>query len=256
MSVEFAFELTITALMAFAYAAVAHAIGRRDVGTHARNANQAYVAFWASLSLLTALQLGNLLLTAFDAWTLPGYMAYLHGAMLLLMFALTGLLYYLVFLFTGRRWTWAPLAVFYVLFWLVLVYAIHWGGPVGLQVESRSTELVYERELEEIPWVQALGLALLIPPIVGALAYASLFFKAPGRLQRFRIATVAGSIAVWFFISLVASVSGMGETSWWLVASRAIALAAAGANLVAYRPPAWLIERLERASGSDPAAAI
>ena len=61
--------------------------------------------------------------------------------------ALWGLLYYLIYLFTGnKRWL-PPLAIFYIIYYVLLVYYMTASIPDSVKVGRWSTTLVYRAPL-------------------------------------------------------------------------------------------------------------
>jgi hypothetical protein len=86
-------------------------------------------------------------------------------------------------------------------------------------------------------------LLLLLPQMIGAFAYFTLYFRMPEVTQKYRILLVSWSIIIWFLSPLLALVGGLAEQDWWQLASRFIGLAAALTILIAYLPPRWLRQR-------------
>lgn len=187
------------------------------------------IASLASIAGVTALGV-------FITWRVLSFLALCVG--------IIGLLYYLFYLYTGRRGSLVPVAVFYTAVFVALMVQVFTSGPFGVDVQRWRVDLVYESPLGGTYY---LLLALLIlPTTVGAMAYFALFFRTQDRLMRLRIALVSWSIAIWGLSSLLARIA---ENDLWQMFTRAgIGLLAALVILFAYEPPARVRERLAQRS--------
>ena len=122
--------------------------------------------------------------------------------------------------------------------------------PNGVEVGRWTTSLKFLFPLTG-PVIVLILLLLVLPQIIGALAYLTLFFRVEERTQKYRILLVSLSLLIWFGMALVAAAIGIGEEDWWQVASRALGLGAALVILMAYRPPGFIQRRLAVASIMD-----
>jgi hypothetical protein len=156
--------------------------------------------------------------------------------------ALFGLMFYLLYLYTGNSSLLQPLAVFYFAYYAFLVYYIQASVPVGLVVNRWSTGLEYQNEIRG-PLFLIAFILLVFPQIIGSLAYFMLFFQVKGTTQRYRILLVSWSIIVWFLSSFLVGISGLSQQDWWQIVSRIIGLGAAITILFAYQPPSWVKRR-------------
>lgn len=247
--------LLAAALFAFVAAAVYAYVGdrlrRRRVSEEARLAAQLFSLWWLALAGATAITGLTHLAGALGNTDLALHVTLTSVNLLLICAALWGLLYYLVYLFTGRKGAVVPLSVFYAAYYVSLVYYVTSSHPAAVELRRWQAALVYEQPLAG-PLFTALVLLLVVPQIVGALAYFTLFFRVRDRTQRYRIGVVSWSIVLWFGSALVAAAAGLGQNDAWQVASRAIGLGAALAILMAYEPPGFLKRRLGVASITDP----
>jgi len=179
----------------------------------------------AFLSLLGALGIVNLpLFTTFTLFNLLALCVGLHG-----------LMYYLLYLFTGNRHWLGPLTVFYIGYYILLIYYIQARGPSGVEVERWRTTLIYQHQIQG-PFFLIVLLLLLFPQIIGSLAYFSLYFRVKTATQKYRILLVSWSIIIWFLSAFLASISGLAEYDWWQIVSRFLGLGAALATVLAYQP--------------------
>ncbi len=244
--------LLLSAAFAFASAGVFTVVGRavvdREVSEGAQRALRFFSTWWYALALTTALGGAQDILGYAGLTSLALFTSLTYLNLLLICVALLGLLYYLLYLFTGKGWLLEPLVAVYIVYYGWLVYLITAADPIAVEVSAWSTTLEYANPIQGGP--ESLALLLLVgPQIIGALAYFTTFFRLEDPRQRYRVAVVSWSIIVWFGTSLIGSASGLAEAGWWQLASRLISLLAALAIYSAYRPPAWL-ERRWRPSGT------
>lgn len=240
--------LVASSLVSFVAAAVFVYIGyrmsKRFEQGDAQAAGRSFVLWWGGVAGFifagalagTLAAVGVTMLGVFIAWRVVSFFAICAG--------IAGLVYYLFYLYTGKRGFMVPVAVFYTLIFLALMVQVVVSVPVGLDVQRWRVDLTYEVPFGG-PYFILLSL-LILPTTVGAMAYFLLFFKTQDRLMRMRIALVSWSIAIWGLSSLLARIT---ENDWWQMFTRAgIGLLASLVILFAYEPPAGLRERLmERA---------
>lgn len=236
-------DLAANVASAVIYRAVGRLVAARPVESKARLASGAFAAWWYVLAFFAVYGAFGDVVTMADRWTVPILVAVTHVILLVLLVAIGALVYYLVYLYTGREWTWKPLLAFYGLFWVFLVYWIESLHPNGLKAGPLSPTLAYETDPTGSAASTAIGLLLILPIIAAAFAYFTLFFRAKEPTQRYRIAVVSLSILLWFSFSLVGSLAGVSQSLAWIILSRAVSLGAAASVYFAYRPPAWVRRR-------------
>ncbi len=240
MAIEFTttvvFDLVAQAVVAVLYGFVAWTIAGRKVSDAGRLPNQSFALWWWGLAVLTGAGVVRTVGLGFAAPTLPGYMTYLHFVLLLIMVAFAGMLYYFLYLWSGRNNLWVPISLFYFGLYIFFVYYIMLQEPSGFDAEGN---LVYANDLSGTIWGTIISVTWLLPPIIGAGLYLSLVRKVREPLLRFRIALVASSIIVWFLIVIGGSLTGAATeaSDWWTYLSRIIAALAAIFTFIAYRPP-------------------
>lgn len=230
------------------YAYIGYRLTRRNLPHEGKLAAAAFVVFWYGLAVSTITgQMGlQSALAAAGVLTLPIALLLGQGGLVAISLALWGLLYYLVYLYTGKYWAWKPLAVFYAAFYLFLQYFIISSHPVGIKENRWSVEVVNDSgptgaaALSD-PLVIALIVGLLVPQVVASLAYLTLGFRVSDPTQRYRIFLVSISIFVWFAAPFVGLrfVDTPQEDTWSMV-SRFIGLGAAVTIFLAYHPPRFI----------------
>lgn len=248
------FGAVLSALATGVYFYVGHSLGqRRVVLGEARLAWTLFVVWWYALAGST-LSSGLLsLLGALGVTSLPLFLTVTQVNLLAICVGLFGLVYYLLYLFTGSRKWFTPLALFYVAYYALLVYYLSWSAPVGVQVDRWGAHVVY-REQQIGPLFTVVLTLLVFPQIIGSIAYFTLFFRVKEATQKYRVALVSLSILVWFLSAFLASVAGLSQFDWWQIVSRLIGLAATLTILLAYKPLPWLKQRLGVLSIGDESA--
>lgn len=229
--------MALSVASAALFALVGRTMLRRQVSPEGRSAQLGFVAWWYGIAGVTLVGAAM----AFPGFPLDVSLFLLVVLALIaaLCAGLAGLLHYLVFLYTSRNLLGAIL-LGYALVFALLVAFIGLNEPTGLRQTRWGPELDYANPIESGPLYWTVVLALIAPPVVAALAYFTLYWKARDRVLKRRILLVSLSIAVWFGSSLFGMVPGAEGADWWVLTSRAIGLAAAAAVLYAYtglRPP-------------------
>ncbi|MEA3189664.1 MAG: hypothetical protein QOD77_246 [Thermoplasmata archaeon] len=226
------------------YMTVGFVVGRREVSREARPANLAFQAWWHGLAALT---LFTPLIWLLDVLGVGGFelRLYLVEVLLLaLVVAIACLVYYLLYVYTGKAWVMWPVAGYHLLAMAWLSQLITIGQPVAYGSACPDAGFCYQNDIMDSSAAQWIGVILVLPIVLSALAYFALFFRMESRAQKYRIAMVAGALFVWFGSSLVASVLDAAANDAWTLASNLIGLGAALLILAAYRPPAMIRAKL------------
>jgi len=237
------FSALLSALCAGIYCYVGLVLSRRNSSSpESRLAWQLFVLFWYALAGANIFTATQNLLGAFGVTDLPLFVTVAIVNLLVTCVALFGLMYYLLYLFSGSRQWLAPMLVFYIAYYIFLIYIVQASRPVSVSVEPWRTRLVYQEEMSN-PLVVVLLLLLLFPQIIGSLAYFTLYFRVKTSTQKYRILLVSWSIIIWFLSAFLANIAGLSQLSWWQVMSRLIGLTAALMILMAYQPPSSIKRR-------------
>lgn len=171
------------------------------------------------------------------------YLTLTYVTLLLLVYVLWALLYYLLYLFTGRRWIIYPVTAFYVAYYVYIMYLL---AAAGLYYDEATRAVETTNEIKGAP-LAVFTVLLVGPHIVGAIGYFTLYFRTRESTQRYRIGLIAWSIIAWFSTALVGAIpvggGRLSQVPGWPVFTAAIGLAAAFAILAAYMPPEWVRSR-------------
>jgi hypothetical protein len=237
------FGATLSILSAAIYFYVGRVLSRRRPASHeAGTAWSLFVVWWYALAAATFSGALVSLLGALGATSLPLLVTFNHVNFLAICTALFGLMFYLLYLFTGNYNLLRPLVVFYILYYTLLIYYTQARIPIDVEVGRWNAGIVFQ-EPPGGPLYYIALLLLVFPQIIGSLAYFTLFFQVKNATQKYRILLVSWSIIIWFLSALLASIAGLGQQDWWQVTSRLIGLSAALTILVAYQPPTMIKRR-------------
>lgn len=229
-------------LAAIFYTYVGRVTIRRRVEGEGQLAATLFGVWWfalAGLQVSSVLMRGLALAGVRDV---PLFATFTYVTLLGFCLAFWALVYYLVYLLSGSRRVLVPITMFYAAFYGYLLYWVTVSVPNGIKVDDWSVSLTYANQITGAPVVAAI-LLLILPPILGGLGYARLYFRVSDATQKYRIGLVSATITVWFGLSLLAWVADVSDASWWHVATRVISLGAAALIYSAYRPPSWVRRR-------------
>jgi hypothetical protein len=227
----------------FMYIFIGWWLSKRVVSSaDARLAWQAFTIWWFGLAATTLLGAFQNLLGALGHTGLPLFITAQYVNTLVACIALWGLVYYLIYLFTGNSRALIPLSIFYIIYYILLIYYYTASVPSNVEIGRWNITLAYENVLTG-PFFVLLATLLLAPQIIGSLAYFTLYFRVSDSTQKYRVLLVSWSIIFWFLTPVIALVGGVAEQDWWQIISRLISLGTALVILMAYLPPRWVKER-------------
>jgi hypothetical protein len=236
------------------YFYVGRSLSRRHVATQdARLAWNLFVTWWYALAGTTFAGGVLSLLGATGITDLPLFLTFTQVNLLTICVALHGLIYYLLYLFTGSRKVLAPLTIFYIVYYILLTYYINFLEPISVSVGKWSTTLKYQQSATG-PFFTVVLILLVVPQVIAGIAYFTLYFRVKEITQKYRVAVVSWSIIIWFLSTFIASISGLSQYDWWQITSRLIGLSATLAILMAYQPIPWIKQRLGVASIAEESA--
>lgn len=241
-----ALTLAASATLALATAAgfctVGAVLGRASVGDGGRSAWAFFRTFWFSAAIIFATQgLGSLagalgivgfpLLQALDEVSSPFYCL-----------AAAGLLYYVLYLLTGR----ARLLPVILTYYLALLVALRWvvasAGRTGIVVTDWQVNFTYTTPLQG-PLYTAVVALIAGPLLLAIVAYGGLWFRVREPALRYRIACVSIGLLVWIATEAFSYTSGIASTPAGEIVRRAVALGSTVLVLAAYQPPRFARER-------------
>lgn len=217
------------------------------------HARRFFAAWWYGIGANKAMAGAYGLAAAVGLLSNDAYETLLILNFIVLAVSLGCLLYYLLFLLSGRRGWMLPVFTFYVAFFFLLTYNVLRQGLVGFEISGWRLNPHYEDPSPSPLGIIVLAI-LLLPQVIGALAYFTLFFRIDDRRLRFRIALVSWSIIAWTLSLAFVTLPGLAARTPFQISSRLVGVLAAVACVVAYAPPAWLRRRLGLPDAWDSAA--
>jgi len=206
------FSALFAVIAASIYSYVGWRLGKRDISsTEARLAWGSFMVWWYGVAAITLIGGFQSFLGALGFTSLPLFVTATYINILTICLALWGLLYYLIYLFTGNRRLLVPSALFYLIFYVLLVYYITASMPDNVNVGRWNTSLVYRATPTGPFIIIILAAMLLLPQIIGGLAYFSLYFRVTETTQKYRVLLVSLSIIIWFLSPLIGLAGGVSE---------------------------------------------
>jgi hypothetical protein len=228
--VSVALNLATVALLAWAGTLVL----RRRVSDDARLAMRTYGAWWLAAASVVLLAGSHTLLALAGITHLGVHLAITYITAIPLAIALWSLLYYLVFIYTGRRTAIWPLTAAYVAF---LAFELYYFGSFGerhLETTSWSIRLVGTTRPPQ--WMSiTFGLLVALPVLAIIAGYAGLYFRTHDQAQRHRLRLVSGAFAIWFGALLLGYLLGWDSADWFPIVYEAPGVVAGGMVVGAYR---------------------
>lgn len=225
------------------FARVAIVTLRRPVSAAGRGALIAFAAWWFGASSVLAIGGAATLLGLAGVLDPTVHFALLILRALPLSGGVLGLVYYLVYLYTGSRRALTPLVALYAAHFAFTLYYFLSLAPI--HVETTAWEIRAAGASPPGAGLDvAFGIALALPILGATAAYATLLTRLDDRTQRYRVATVSIAFAQWFLFILLGFVAGFTTRDWFFLVYTGPGLVAAALVLGAYEPPAFLRERL------------
>lgn len=208
--------------------------------TPAARAMQAFSAWWIATSANQFLGSLFYLGAAFGYTDVALQMTYVYLQRLLLALSLVGLMYYLVYLQTGKSYL-VPLTVLYSFYLATQLYVLSTRTPIAVESYHWRTDLVYAAPVS--PAWELANLMIVVPPIVGALMMLRVFRRVDGPTRRFRIAMIGGGFVLWWLTAILAGQPQSWDVGWLQAANRVVGVAIAIGVLLAYEPMLWMQRR-------------
>lgn len=210
----------------------------------AKRGERAAVRFgwwWLGLAGHSFLGMALAILAAAELAEGPVVAVATYGASVFIAVMFWGLLSYLLFLYTGRSGVFPAVTTAYAIQLALLLAAVWRLKPIGAHVEGWIVIIDYAEEAGA-SLDAFVSLAFLLPPVFASGAYVMLLRRVKDRTHRYRVTLVGGSIFAWL-VSAIAIGAIPGDIDVLHVAARLFSLAAAGAVILAYDPPAWVQRR-------------
>lgn len=205
---------------------------------------EAFAAFWYGVALVNGLQAGLELVAVFRDPGVPLAFAVWNTRIAVALASFAGLVYYLLYVYTGRRRLFWSTLLFYVATFLLMQVWLLQSGPNGTDVTHWRVDLDFAHS-DEGPLYKLVVLMFFVPPLVASVAYALVLRMASTPLQRWRVRLMSWSLGS-YFLGLTAGYLSPGWP-WWGLVENLLGIAAAIVAILALRPPKAVRARLEAA---------
>ena len=235
--------LPLVAAVLLAYVGVA--VLRRDAVPRDRLALRMFGAWWFSAAAIILLGSAPTLLSVMGASAMWVYDITTYATAVPLAVGLCGLLYYLVYIYTGRHELIRPLVIAYAAFFAFTIYYFAQFGGRHLEPTTFTIRLV--SDVQPPAWLRAAyGVVVALPIVAAVVGYGLLLRRTHAAEQRYRLTLVSASFLLWFLPVLVAFLLGYDQADWFPFVYQVPGTLAALMITLAYRPPAF-VERRWRA---------
>ena len=217
--------------------------------SEAGGARLALASFWMGAAAVAAIQGARSVSAVLGVDSFPLIRALDQAATPAYCLAAAGMVYYVLYILTGRATLAIPVVVYYVVMVPVLRYPVELAHPIGYAVGTWNVNLVYEAPLSSPAYTLALALAA-VPMWAGVLAYASLLLHTPEPAARYRIACMTLGLLLWVGAEVVVWAAGLAATPAGEISRRLIGLAVALVVGIGHAPPAAIRRRLHEAQAA------
>lgn len=232
--------LATTGLLAYAGLLVL----RRPVHGEARLALRMFATWWLSAGLVLLLAGSHTMLGLLGLLDVRVHLAITYLTAVPLAVALWALLYYLIYIYTGRRAAIWPLTAAYALFLAFEIYYFSSLGPRTIETTAWSVRLARGRD-PPAGLGAVFGLLVAAPTLFIVVAYGRLAARAKEPAQRYRVRLTSTALLVWFAPVLAAFLAGWDKAAWFPLVYQAPGVLAAAMIVAAHRPPGFLKRRWE-----------
>jgi hypothetical protein len=239
LAVGVALTLVTSALLAY----VGALVSRRRAAGDARTAIVAFAAWWYAAALVILLAGAHTLLGLLGVTDIAVYTANAYLTQLPLAVGLCALLYYLLYLYTGRTAAIRPLTIAYALFLAFGFYNTAAAGPRHLETTAWDIRATGA----PLPgWLTAFyGLALLAPALFVVGAYGLLLRRVRDPEPRARLRATSLAFVLWFAPVLAGFLLGWSTQPWFALVYQVPGVLAAALIALAHRPPTAARRRLD-----------
>lgn len=201
-----------------------------------------FALFWASAAIIWWTQGLQSLAGALDRATFAWVSALDQVSSAFYCLAAAGLLYYVLYLITGRERLLAPILAFYLVVFVLLRLVVESAGREGVAVGDFVVGFQYRTPLQGPAYTAVVAL-LAGPLLLAVLAYGALAFRVDDPERKHRIALTAAGLLAWIATEAFSYTSGLANTTTGEFLRRGVALASTLVVLAAYRPPRWVRAR-------------
>lgn len=240
-----AVTLYVSAALALATAAGFGTVGQLVLRRGSRAPSLAIVgfaAFWWSAAVVWADQGLAALAGATGRASLPLLRALDQAATAFYCLAAASILFYVLYLLTGKQRALGPILLYYLGLFLALRYHVESALPVRVDVGAWQANVAYAAPLQG-PRYTLLVAMMVVPLLASIAAYGALVFRVRDPGARYRIACVTIGLLVWITTEALSYTTGAASTAEGELTRRLVALGSTGIVLAGYAPPRFARQR-------------
>jgi hypothetical protein len=194
------------------------------------HSTEAFALFWYGVGLVNLLQaiLEGIALVQDPGLALA--LAFWNTRIALALVSFAGLVYYLLYVYTGRAGLRGPVILLYTIAFLLMQAWIGLAQPVGATVEGWRVGLAFVHEPRGLLYTSVVVL-FFVPPLLAALAYAYImrFTRSPAQARRVRLVSLSLFVyfagltlgylnSTWYWWGLVENLLGIGAAAGVILA--------------------------------------
>ncbi|MBA2666987.1 MAG: hypothetical protein H0U69_08130 [Trueperaceae bacterium] len=209
----------------------------RHADAAVRLATIAFASWWFAVAVQQGISGVRILLAAAEA-PLTIIVGLQFATLAALALGLAGLLYYLLFLGTGRSLVSWPILLGYCAYIGWLVQLLGNRGPIAYEATASGVTILYRTPFDR-PESIALLLGLIAPQLLAVVGLLLVAFRLPRSAGRTRTMVTALGIALWFAFALTTSGERDLPDVVRVLYDLMPLLVGVGIHL-AYQPPRWL----------------
>ncbi|MHB8585537.1 MAG: hypothetical protein ACYDDF_06850 [Thermoplasmatota archaeon] len=251
MSLEtIALGASLSATISALYVAVGITMASAGLGRPSRLPLAFFSLLWFGLGALALTNTVWSVAIVSHVGGLPLAVTILQMQIVALLVACFGIVYYPLYILSGRSTIVWPVLGFYVAVFIVIQYVVAFRDPIGFHMGPWGGAIDYAQSAGWA-WGALLTVAFL-PPVAASLAFFVFIRHVPRGPQRVRMVAIASSFGVYFLCSLIAGATP--DWVMWPLVMNFIAIASASAILATVSPPSWMRKRWALRSLAEDAA--
>jgi hypothetical protein len=197
------------------------------------HSTEAFALFWYAVALVNLLQAA---LETIAIWRDPGVplaLATWNTRIALALIGFAGLVYYLGYVYTGRKGIRTPLILLYTTTFLLMQAWLNVSQAVSTEIDGWRVGLHFANPART-PLYDVVVVLFFVPPLLAAIAYAFTLRFASDPDHRRRVRWMSASLAV-YFAGLTAGY--LSNSPWWGLVENLLGIGAELGAMVALRAP-------------------
>lgn len=215
----------------------------RQLPANRELSSEAFALFWYAVGLVNLLQAGLEFAALFGDPGLTLAWAVWNTRIALALVGFAGLMYYLGYLYTGRRGIRGPIILFYGATFLLMQAWLIGAQPNAAEVSAWRVDLAFGAPART-PLYDAVVILFFVPPLLGAVLYGFTLRFVDDPAGRRRVVIMSTSFAV-YFAGLTAGY--LVSWFWWGLVENVLGIGAALGVLAAFHPALAVRARPARA---------